>query len=211
MRMAVARGVDVHLSRVDARPVPLQLHGTPRSHFTRIVRITCHELGLELESVDAGNVVAAQSFGGNPLMQVPVLVDGERVVWDSHNICRYLVERQGADPLGMESLDWARRNLVSIIHGVMSAEVRLILAERCEMDTTGAMFDKARETLRRGLLWIDERIESEVGLTYPAVCAVAMWDHLLFYGNANRAEALRLDRVVERLGEHASVAGTRPS
>jgi glutathione S-transferase len=191
--------------------VPFQLYGTPRSHFTRVVRITCHELGLEPEQVDVGNVVTAQSFGGNPLMQVPVLVDGEREVWDSHNICRYLVERQGADPLGIESLDWAGRNLVAIIHGVMSAEVRLILAERCGMATTGAMFDKARETLRRGLAWIDERIESEAGLTYPAVCAVAMWDHLVLYGNADPTEAPRLVRVVERLGEHASIARTRPS
>ncbi len=189
----------------------IRLHGTPRSHFTRVVRILCHELGLEVEEVDIGNAGTSEAFGGNPLMQVPVLVDGERAVWSSHDICRYLVERQGADPLGIESLDWQRRNLVSVIHGVMSAEVRLILAERCGMDTTGGVFDKARETLRRGLAWIDERIEGEVGLTYPAVCAVAMWDHLLFYGNAERAEAPRLARVVERLGEHASVVNTRPT
>jgi len=188
-----------------------RLYGTPRSHFTRIVRITCHELGLEVDSVDVGNVLTAESFGGNPLMQVPVLVDGEHTVWDSYNICRYVVEREGRDPLGMESLDWERRNLVSIIQGVMNAEVRLILAERSGMETTGPLFDKARETLRRGLSWIDERIESEAGLTYPAVCAVAMWDHLLFYRNAERAEAPQLARVVERLGEYASVVATRPS
>lgn len=187
-----------------------KLYGTPRSHFTRIVRIACHELGLDVEWIDVGNVGTAQPFGGNPLMQVPVLVDGERTVWDSHNICRYLVERQGADPLGIESLDWAGRNLVSVIHGVMSAEVRLILAERCGMDTTGGVFDKARETIRAGLGWIDERIEGEAGLTYPAVCTVAMWDHLLLYGNAARGDAPRIERVVERLGEHASVARTRP-
>jgi glutathione S-transferase len=164
-----------------------------------------------VESIDVGNVATAEAFGGNPLMQVPVLVDGERTVWDSHHICRYLVERQGADPLGMESLDWEGRNLVSVIHGVMSAEVRLILAERCGMETTGAYFDKAREAIRRGLAWIDERIEGQVGLTYPAVCAVAMWDHLLMNRNADRAEAPRIDRVAERLGDRASIIQTRPS
>lgn len=174
------------------------------------MRILCRELSLEVELVDAGNVGTSQAFGGNPLMQVPVLVDGERAVWDSHNICRYLVERQGSDPLGVESLDWEGRNLVSVIHGVMSSEVRLVLAERCGMDTTGGVFAKARETLRSGLAWIDERIEDE-GLTYPAVCAVAMWDHLLLFRNAERGAAPRLERVVERLGEYASVVQTRPS
>lgn len=193
---------------VVARPI---LHGTPRSHFTRVVRITAHELGLELEWVDVGNVATAEAFADNPLMQVPVLVDGDRTVWDSHDICRYLVEREDADPLGMESLDWSRRNLVSVIRGVMSAEVRLILAERSGMSTTGPMFDKARETIRRGLRWIDARIEGEVGLSYPAVCAVAMWDHLLLYDNAERGEAPRIDAVAMRLGAHDSVARTRPS
>lgn len=187
----------------------LQLHGTSRSHFTRIVRILCHELWLDVELVDAGNVGVSQAFGGNPLMQVPVLVDGERAIWETSNICRYLVERQGSDPLGVERLDWPRRNLVSVIHGVMSAEVRLVLAERCGMDASVGVFAKARETLRSGLAWIDERIEEE-GLTYPAVCAVAMWDHLLLFRNAERGAAPRLERIVERLGEHASVVNTRP-
>lgn len=191
--------------------MPLQLYGTPRSHFTRVVRVTCHELRLDFEWVDVGNVGVSETFGGSPLMQVPVLVDGDRTVWDSHNICRYLVERQGADPLGMESLDWAGRNLVSVIQGVMSAEVRIILAERCGMSSTGGVFDKVRETMRRGLAWIDERIEGHAGLTYPTMCAVVMWEHLLFYRNAEPGQAPRLERVVEQLGAHDSLVRTRPS
>lgn len=206
-----ARLVDALEVNVDDRhAVSLQLHGTPRSHFTRIVRILCHELGLEVELVDVGNVGISQAFGGNPLMQVPVLVDGERTVWESHNICRYLVEREGSDPLGVESLDWEGRNLVSVIYGVMSAEVRVVLAERCGMDATTGVFAKARETLRTGLAWIDERIEDEDGLTYPAVCATAMWDHLLLFRNVQRGAAPRVERMAERLGEYASVVRTRP-
>lgn len=174
------------------------------------MRILCHELGLAVELVDAGNVGVSQAFGGNPLMQVPVLVDGERAIWDSHNVCRYLVEREGSDPFGIESLDWQGRNLVSVIHGVMSAEVRLVLAERCGMDASVGVFAKARETLRSGLAWIDERIEDHDGLTYPAVCAAAMWDHLVLFRNAKPGEAPRIERVVERLGEYASVVATRP-
>lgn len=188
----------------------LEIHGTPRSHFTRIVRILCHELGLEHRLRDVGNVGEPEPFGGNPLMSVPVLLDGDRTIWDSREICRYLVESRGRDPLGVERLDWAQRNVVSVIHGVMGAEVRLILAERCGMAVSGPVFDKSREAIRRGLGWLEAHLVEDAELTYPAVCAVAMWDHLLLYGKAERREAPRVDRWVARYGDRPSVASTRP-
>lgn len=191
-----------------------RLFGTHRSHFTRIVRVLLHELELDVEWVDVGNVGAHEAFGGNPLMQVPVLVEGNVTVWDSHEICRYLVARRGRDPLGVESLDWARRNLVTVIRGVMSAEVRLILATRAGMDVSGGVFDKDRDVIDRALAWIDEHIGAEPAmgsrLTYPAVCAVAMWDHLLLYENAEVDDAPQLDSFVSALRGHPSIARTRP-
>lgn len=187
----------------------LTLYGTPRSHFTRIVRICCLELSLEVQWIDVGNVGDTHPFGGNPLMQVPVLVDGDRTVWDSHNICLYLVERQGADPLGVATLDWSDRNRVAVIHGVMSAEVRLILAARAGMSLTGIFFDKARQTIRDGLAWLETHLGEPTRLTYPAVCAVAMWDHLLLYRNATPEDAPRLDQLLRPLATHPSLAQTR--
>lgn len=191
----------------------VEIHGTLRSHFTRIVRILCLELGLEHRLHDVGNVAEAAPFGGNPLMTVPVLVDGDRTIWDTRDICRYLVETRGRDPLGVERLDWGARNLVAVIHGVMSAEVRLILAERCGMAVSGPVFDKSREAIRRGLAWLEEHVvddNHDDALTYPAVWAIAMWDHLLLYGNVERREAPRVDRWVARFGDRPSVASTRP-
>ena len=189
----------------------LVLYGTPRSHFTRIVRILGHELGLEYQWIDVGNIGTAEAFGGNPLMAVPVLADGDRTIWNSHDICRYLVEREQADPLGVETLDWMGRRFLTVIHGVMNAEVRLILAERSGLETRGVVvFDKTRETIRQGLGWLDANVETYRGLTYPAVCVTAMWDHLLFYDNASRVDAPAICSVVDALQERKSVIDTRP-
>lgn len=191
--------------------MPPTLHGTPRSHFTRVVRIVCHELALPIRWVDVGNVGDAEAFGGNPLMQVPVLVDGAHTLWDAHNICCYLVARQGRDPLGIDAMTWSDRNLVATIQGVMSAEVRLILTARAGLDPSGGPLDKAREVLRRGLAWIDERVEPQQALTYPVAWAVSMWDHLLLYDSAQRSDAPRLAQLAEQLAARPSIAETAPS
>ncbi|MGR3436089.1 MAG: glutathione S-transferase family protein [Shimia sp.] len=61
------------------------------------------ELDLSYEHVPAGG-----SYGGldtpafaamNPNRTVPVLRDGDHVVWESHAVMRYLADREGADTL----------------------------------------------------------------------------------------------------------------
>ena len=76
----------------------MQLIYTPRSHFSRKVRILLAALGLEAELIDAGNVAEAEpaAFGANPLMKVPTLVDEGRAVFDSDHIAAYLVHRHDA-------------------------------------------------------------------------------------------------------------------
>ncbi|QQR88587.1 MAG: glutathione S-transferase family protein [Myxococcales bacterium] len=189
----------------------LELYGTPRSHFTRIVRIVCHELDVDYRWIDVGNVAEAEPFGANPLMQVPVLVDEDLRVFDSHHICCYLVQRQKADPLGINALSWTDYNMLTVIRGVMHAEVRLVLAERCGMELVGGMFDKTRATLRHGLSWINDGIEEHGEFDYLRACAIAMWDHLLLYNNAEKTDAPRLRRILEQFNDRPSITQTRPS
>jgi glutathione S-transferase len=170
----------------------------------------CHALGLAYEWLDAGDVSAAIAFGGNPLMTVPVLVDGDRTIWGSHNACRYLVERVGADPLGVEALDWEARNRLAVIHGVMDADVRLVLGKRTGLDLDAAVFTKAREVVRAGLAWLEPRIDPEAPLGYLTLCATAMWDHLRFYDLVPADAAPRIARLAERLDALADVGATRP-
>ncbi len=189
----------------------LRLFGTPRSHFTRIVRIVGLELGVPLESVDVGNVGRAEAFGGNPLMKVPALVDGAISIWGSANICRYLVQKAGRDPLRVCALDWAQTDLVYVIEGVMSAGVQLILAARAGLEPQGGPFDKVRATIVAGLGFIDQHLVAGSALDYTHVCAVAMWDHLLLYELASVEQGPAVDAIARRFAERPSIAGTRPS
>jgi len=76
----------------------LQILGRPDSINVRKVLWTCTELGLpyELQPWGAGvrDTADPQFLALNPNGQVPVLRDGNFVLWESNAICRYLAARE---------------------------------------------------------------------------------------------------------------------
>jgi glutathione S-transferase len=84
----------------------MRLYSGPLSLFTAKVRIALAEKGLAYERVEVAWSVARRYephhpdvLALNPKGQVPVLVDGDVVVWDSTLIGEYLEERHPEPPL----------------------------------------------------------------------------------------------------------------
>ncbi|MDM1837353.1 glutathione S-transferase family protein [Serratia marcescens] len=77
----------------------LRVLGKASSINVRKVLWTCQELGLGLEREDWGSGFRSTQepafLALNPNGLVPVLIDGERVLWESNTICRYLAGREG--------------------------------------------------------------------------------------------------------------------
>lgn len=77
----------------------LRVLGKASSINVRKVLWTCQELGLMLEREDWGSGFRSTQepafLALNPNGLVPVLIDGERVLWESNTICRYLAGREG--------------------------------------------------------------------------------------------------------------------
>ncbi|NCJ10126.1 glutathione S-transferase [Serratia marcescens] len=77
----------------------LKLLGKASSINVRKVLWTCQELGLPLAREDWGSGFRSTQepafLALNPNGLVPVLIDGERVLWESNTICRYLTGREG--------------------------------------------------------------------------------------------------------------------
>src|SRR5690606_23363069 len=108
----------------------MQLLYTPRSHFSRKVRILLHAYGLAHKLVDAGRVEARDpsAFGPNPLMKVPTLIDGDAVVMDSDQIAAYLVRHDPRDRYRVLTTELDALNARAVLNGTMAAEVELLLA-----------------------------------------------------------------------------------
>ncbi|MGO4743748.1 glutathione S-transferase family protein [Serratia quinivorans] len=81
----------------------LKLLGKASSINVRKVLWTSHELALPLTREDWGSgfrsTQTPEFLALNPNGLVPVLIDGERVLWESNTICRYLAGREGRQDL----------------------------------------------------------------------------------------------------------------
>jgi len=91
----------------------LELYGTPTSINVRKVLWVLAELGLEYRHDAAGASADAAADARlrrlNPNAQVPVLCDGDFVLWESNSICRYLATRaERADLLPQAPRERAR-------------------------------------------------------------------------------------------------------
>lgn len=107
----------------------LLILGKASSINVRKVLWTCEEVGLPYERRDEGPELAQ-----NPNGLVPVIVDGDFVLWESHTILRYLVGRYGGAALLPQEprrraeveqwIDWQATDLNSSWRYVFMALVR---------------------------------------------------------------------------------------
>lgn len=84
----------------------LRIWGRPNSINVQKVMWVVGELGLEHERLDAGGQFGkndtAEYAAMNPNRLIPVLEDGDRAIWESNAIVRYLAARYGAGSLWPE-------------------------------------------------------------------------------------------------------------
>jgi len=193
----------------------MRLYYTPRSHYSRKIRMLLGGLHMSAELVNVGNVADSNStlFGENPLMKVPTLVDGDKTIFDSDHIAQYIVrtyDREDTFQVLTTQID--ELNARSVMNGVMAAEVELILAERTGLDTKAfRRFDKMRDTILAGLGWLEKHIDVfPKQPTYLGFHLIAMWDHLALY-QVCPLEQPGLRAYVESWSDLAFVAETKPT
>lgn len=91
----------------------LKILGKPTSINVRKVLWTCVELGIDFELAPYGSGFAScntpEFIALNPNAMVPVIQDGDFVLWESNAICRYLAAKHGrADLLPVQPQQRAR-------------------------------------------------------------------------------------------------------
>lgn len=160
----------------------MQLLYTPRSHFSRKVRIIAAAIGVELQLIDVGNVanLSGNQLERNPLMKVPTLIHDNQSVFDSDVISAYLVRlHDPADRLGVLRPSVDEQNARTVMNGVMAAEVELLLATRTGMNVfASSRFDKFRRTILAGLQWLERNEPSCFQTPCNHFHLVCLWQHL---------------------------------
>jgi glutathione S-transferase len=136
----------------------MQLYSHPVSQHARRVRILCHELGLKPEekllALQEGEHKTEAFLKLNPAGQIPVLIDGDLVLPESHVIMKHLALKHGGEAFYPAEhrqqidrwLDWT--------HGTLNPPVQSMAIE---MFTNG---EKANQDLIAGL---HERVRTVLG------------------------------------------------
>lgn len=194
----------------------MKLYATPLSHFSRKIRILLAELGIPFEWVQTPGVMdpTVATYGDNPLLRIPTLVDGDHTVIESDHIARYIVAKfDPRDWFGVASVEVDALNRLAVANGVMANEVTILLAKRGGLDITGAVyFAKLATAIEQGLAWLDARVAQDAPFDYRDIALICMWQHVEHYGLVAALE--RFPRIATRVamfGDRPSVATTTPA
>jgi glutathione S-transferase len=73
----------------------MQIVGRRSSLFTRMPLIFAEQLAVPFELVPIHDMTALgpEVYAGNPALKLPILRNGDRVLFGAHNICRAIAER----------------------------------------------------------------------------------------------------------------------
>lgn len=167
----------------------LTIIGSLTSPFVRIVRAMCEELQLPYE-MDLTVFFGKQNEGQkqhisnhNPLMRVPVLVDGEQEILDSRIILGHLLKHPEAKPLAdfrtAFPIDINEENRLSVIYGVIDAGVLCFILRNLHPEIkpdTGYLVQSQRR-IEQGLKWLDadEALGSSFGIPELALICGLEW------------------------------------
>jgi len=190
--------------------------GRSSSHYTRVVRIFAHELGVAYAFTPVLDILSldASVFAGNPALKVPVLVSEAGSLFGSENICREIVRLSGKAS-GVVSRGQVNDRLVAngeelVLH-VMSAEVTLIMAKV----GGGAAPPKLMRSIDASLRYLDDHLEEILAalpegraLSFFEVTLFCLVTHLPFREVLDVAPYARLQAFTKSFGTRESARAT---
>jgi glutathione S-transferase len=163
----------------------VQIMGRTGSLYTRLPLIFAEELGVAYELVAITDLAATEPavYAGNPALRMPILRDGDSVLFGAQNICRALAER-AATPARIvwpEDLgDVLSRNAQELVWHGMAAQVQVLMGTYVgKLPAENVFFAKARAGLEGTLGWLDEHA-ADVLLSLPQQRSLSLFEVSLY-------------------------------
>ena len=191
----------------------MKLYGSQTSPYVRRIRLllagTPHEfVNLNIFAGADRETLAAI----NPALRIPMLQDGDRAIFDSAVIYRYLAAK-----LGLDALSWYQENQLTVINAVNDSLVMLLQCNRSGFNTNDdkLFFNLQRERVATSLFVLEQQAANGefANWDYVAMALYSLVDWTLFrelmelddypallaFTNSNRQQAM-INETDPRLG-----------
>jgi glutathione S-transferase len=160
----------------------MQLFGSLTSPYVRRIRAFAIENTIDFEFINL-NIFAEKDRATlirlNPTRKIPMLVDGEHVIFDSNVIYRYLSQKSNLVPL-----TWQQENQLTMINSVSDSLVELLICQRSGFDTEQdkLFFNLQRERVQEVLSVLNQAAKDQefVDYNYAAIALFCLIDWILF-------------------------------
>ena len=199
-----------------------EIIGRRSSHFTRLVLIVAHELGVEYSYMHVVDLMAldTKSYGDHPGLRLPTLkFDGE-AVFGAVNICRILAKimKRENDVVWPDEGDASilLTNMYEITMQTMASQVSLVIAvEVSKLDPASAFVTKLRVGMAGMLEWLDTRLveyqaqlpgDRLISITEAALYCV--YEHIRCRNTSELTAYPNLARFVTEFGQRTSAKQT---
>jgi glutathione S-transferase len=169
----------------------IRLYDLDRSGNCYKVRLLLAQLGLEYQSIHTdssiGETLTPEFKQLNPRGQIPVLIDGDEIIWDSMAILVYLARRYGhetwlpKDALGeARVMQWLAVSENELLYGLARARVSLLF---------GRPFDLAQchRDAEPGVAAMAQRLADQDWLAaeHPTIADIACYPYVSLAGEAD--------------------------
>lgn len=162
----------------------LKLYDFPLSGNCYKIRLLLSMLGLDYERITtdgtAGETQTPEFKRLNPRGQIPVLVDGQTVIWDSMAILVYLARRYGderwlpADALGeARVMQWLAVSENEVLYGLARARAAILFQRPFDLEA-------CHRDARSGVDALEERLGGNNWLAadHPTIADIACYPYV---------------------------------
>ena len=197
------------------------------SPYSRKIRVALAEMNLDYQEQEIRGATAPASFNEiNPCRRVPALADGEQVLFESNDILEYLLDTYPAaaqipdgipfaTELARPDRYWYDRQTLSGIETMLDCGLTLLQLRNDDITAEQSKFlSRERSRIDVILDWLESRATQEGFI--PGIFSIqdmnfvisVQWsDYRSMFDWRGRP---KLDAIVERYRERASIAATVP-
>ncbi len=188
----------------------MKVYGSVASPYVRRVRMALSGKAFEFVAMNIFEAAGRELLGRlNPTRKVPMLQDGEHVIFDSGVIYRYLVEAHG-----LPALTWQQENDLTTINAANDSFVELLLCKRSGFDTNDdkLFFNLQRERVAGTLQVLNDKVVAGdfAAWNYVSQCLYCLVDWVSYRDLYDLAPYPELLNFITQHAQRVDVRETDP-